>query len=270
MSLNGTTTQLVTPRPAWTVGCNSTGSIIYFSAFKDNTNAVNTIFKSTDYGVTWTDLNTPVGNDGVLTCDSSGQHVYSSGAWNLCKYSGDSGVTWKTIPTTYPITTIYSATDGMIIVGTNNSTYNVGISLIYPDSSNVSIIYGSTGITSALRTVAISDNVGTVYCYVVQASSVSTGTVNTSTGVITWISQYSLPTVAVYSMACSSNGQSACFAAYTGTIYYTTNYGATWSSVVKSGDLRSTCMAKDGSLTRVSCQQSFNVFTSTATYITIP
>jgi hypothetical protein len=219
----------------------------YMAVISAKTSA-NDVFVSSNYGVTWTNVTTSVTNSMVykahIAMSSTGQYMTIVGyTANGGIYSSNYGVTWNNTSGLASDNTFWS-------VMSSNGQYQYAVCGYQYTGLKVSSNYGATWsnlISIGANIVATSAD-GT---YVIFGTS--TGLQISSNSGSTWTvlgSSNNLPSASYSLLSMSSTGQYIVAGARTGNIYYSSNYGNTWSATSISSTVWSyITISADGSCT---------------------
>jgi len=236
------------------IGCNSDASIMRH--FVNNPSTY--MMLSTDYGLTWTtevDI-TGIGDLQSISCDMSCNTFFATGYSPAALFTRElntDNFTASTLITSQMCNACAVSSDGQIVAV---ATSDGPDSLIYISidrgvsfsSYAIGASYASTGGNAA---IAISDNVGDVYIYVVTIYGLWVGklsagyTLSSQVVISVAITEYSLPTC--NSLACSATGKYVLCAIPSIGVRYSSDYGVTFTTYDTPRSWRCALISKDGS-----------------------
>jgi hypothetical protein len=262
----GTTWTTVGPTLTW-LSCAMSASGQYMYA---GTNVTNNVYISSNYGQTWTPVTVDVSAiyAYAIACSASGQYLCTVDITNYVYYSSNYGVSWtRSTSTTTGVGGIAMSASGQYVIsGGLNSTYSMYYSSNYGQtwtivpSSPTGNWYGvamsangqyllAANITASsylqqsitpFYNMATSGNItaNTLQTAVLSYSDGSTvisaqSLLDYSTFGSTW-TQTSSASANWCSPAISGTGQYQINAIYGGAIYYSSNYGQTWTIATSS------------------------------------
>jgi len=238
------------------IGCNSDASIMRH--FVNNPSTY--MMLSTDYGLTWTtEVNiSGMGDLQSISCDMSCNTFFGTGyspAKLFIRTSNAVNFTASTLITSSRCNACAVSSDGNIVAVATSDDPN---SLIYISinrgvsfsSYAIGASYASTGGTAA---IAISDNVGDVYIYVITQygfwiGKLSAGYTLSSQVVISGpVAITGLAVVTCNSLACSATGKYVLGAIPSVGVISSINYGVTFTKYNTAKSWRCAVISKDGS-----------------------
>jgi hypothetical protein len=192
------------------------------------------VWRSTDYGATWTNL---VGSPGgffyaLVASSADGTHLVDAESGGFIYVSPDSGATWTQVASSQLWSSIASSSDGVHLVAA------VGGGQLWV-SSNSGTTWTATATTQSWTSVTSSAD-GTHLAATVNGGQVW---VSTDSGV-TWTAKASAQNWA--SIASSSDGSHLAATVNGGQIWVSTDYGTTWTAVASSQTWGNIASSPDG------------------------
>jgi len=217
--------QTGSPTATWkTIASNKNGDVLYATSYSSG------IYKSIDYGQSWTNVNANVYQWYGISCDYTGEKVFATSNGDGCYLSSNGGASWNYITTigNGGILGCASSSDGEVLV------------CMTPDSNN--FISTNSGVSWYQ-----SNNARAANCWAVASNSDGSilsccargGSVYTSTNYgVTWnqVADARLESGAWISIASDSTGQKLIVCGTFGNyVYLSSNAGATWTQATSLG-----------------------------------
>jgi hypothetical protein len=239
---------------AYAIACSASGQYVC------TVDITNYIYYSSNYGVSWTRATGPTSAFGGIAMSASGQYVISGGlnATHSIYYSTNYGQTWVIVPFS-PTGNWYGfamSANGQYLLAANRTGGSYMIQSITPFYNMAT----SGNITAnTLQTAVLSYSDGST---VISAQP----SLDYSTFGSTW-TQTSSVSANWFSPAMSGTGQYQINAIYGGAIYYSSNYGQTWTIATSSptGNWGSAAMSNNGKYA-VICYTANNLGTPGLSY----
>ncbi len=183
------------------------------------------IYRSTDYGATWSVVITVGTTIQSLTYAGNGIVIAGDSSGNIYR-STDYGLTWSTTipkPGSAISSLVYAGKNGTIIAGdTNNGIYR---------STDYGLIWGAAIPVGNIQSLTYAGN------GIVIAGDAYIGNIYRSTDYgINWTTSTPIPVgTSIYALTYAGNGIVIAGDGATGNIYRSTDYGLTWSAAILVG-----------------------------------
>ena len=187
------------------------------------------LYKSADYGATWTQL-TPVGQWTGVACSADGRYVVPSAIGAQPYLSSDFGVTWTSLPLGVGNWVFSVSATGQYILGTATDSATP----LYV-SSNFGATWNTVGFSLNYQSCAVSGN-GQCMLASANPGAIATLYVSSDYG-MTWVANaYTVPGTYFSQLSLSFSGQYQVVSASGGSLAYSSTFGGTFTAASIGGN----------------------------------